>query len=257
MTTAPLTVVFDPDAMAGHARAYAAHRAALAALPGSFRVVTDQPADVFATVAAGTGWLERIAPALHGPVRAVLIAGLDPSALPGLRDLAALAADKRLIAAVASGYADDAAWQATVPEARHDLEALTLIDAVAAVPAGGTLFDALMDQLALVESLAGPLERTRALSVTAGHYVLAGEAGSVTVSLSGTACTAEPGSLEIDLVGRQARWHVEFSSAAAAFPAAITRHDADGARTRRPLFQGGSGPAGCVCTRKSTLRSSI
>jgi hypothetical protein len=238
MTVDPLTVAFDTGGATGHDAVYAAHRAALAALPGSFRLVHDQPADVLVTVASGARWLDRITPLLSAPAKAVLIAGLSPSAVAQLSALAVLAADRGLSTAVASGPADDAAWRAALPDAAGDLDGLTFIDSVTTPCAGGSLFDALLGQLALVESLTGPLEKATTLTATATHYVVSAHAGSTIVSLSGTTCTAEPGRVELDLIGPATRWHAEFSAAGTARPAEITRHDITGAQTRRPLFQG-------------------
>jgi len=242
MTTAPLTVAFDSDGASAHAARYAAaryaaHRAALTALPGSFRVVSGQPADVLVTVAADTGWLARITALLTGPVKAVLVAGVAPSAVGDLRGLAALTADSRLPVVVDSGPADDAAWRTALPSAQRDLGEMVFIDTVATPPAGGCLFDALLGQLALVESLTGPLEQVVTLAATVSGYVLSAAAGSTAVSLSGTACAAEPGAVELDLIGARARWHAEFTAGIAS-PARIVRYDADGARAARPLFQG-------------------
>jgi hypothetical protein len=238
MTVNPLTVAFDSGEVTGHAATYAAHRTALASLPGSFRLVHDQPADVLVTVASGADWLDRITPLLSAPTKAVLIAGLSPSAVAQLNALAALAADRRLATAVASGPADDAAWQAALPDAAGDLGGLTFIDTVTTPRADGSLFEALLAQLALVESLTGPLEKATTLTATATHYVLSAHAGSTAVSLSGAVCTVERGRVELDLIGPAVRWRAEFSAAGPARPAEITRHDITGAQTRRPLFQG-------------------
>jgi hypothetical protein len=237
--TSGLTVAFDATTATGNTDPYAVHRATLGSLPGSFRVLPAPPADVLVTAATGTGWLSRITPMLSGGTRAVLIAGHEPSAAGDLRGLAGLAADKRLIVAVDNGYADDAAWQVALPDLAADLADLALIESVITVPAAPySLHHALADQLVVIESLTGALARTSALSTAPRHYVVSAAAGAVPVSLSGAVCGAEPGSLELDLVGAQARWHVRFSSRAAARPAEITRFDATGAQSRRPLFQG-------------------
>ena len=238
MTVNPLTVAFDTGEVTEHAATYAPHRAALASLPGSFRLVHHQPADILVTVASGAGWLDRITPLLSAKAKAVLIAGLSPSAVAQLAALAVLAAERGLATAVASGPADDAAWQAALPDVAGDLGGLTFIDTITTAPADGSLFDALLSQLALVESLTGPLEKATTLTATATHYVLSAQAGSAAVSLSGTTCTAESGRVELDLIGTAARWHAEFSAAIPARPTAITRYDITGAQTRRPLFQG-------------------
>jgi hypothetical protein len=238
--TTELTVAFDTGATTtGSTDPYAAHRTALGSLPRSFRVLPTPPADVLVTAATGPGWLARVTPLLSAATRAVLITGQGPASAGDLRGLAGLATDKRLIVAVDNGYADDAAWQSALPDLGADLAGLVLIDSVITVPVGPySLPHALTDQLAVIESLTGPLARTSVLSIAPGHYVVSAAAGAVPVSLSGTACAAEPGSLELDLVGARARWHVRFSSRAAARPTEITRFDATGARSLRPLFQG-------------------
>jgi hypothetical protein len=243
VTNEPLTVAFahaDASTRSGHA-------AALATLPGSFRLVGAPPADVLVTTAAGAGWPTRVTRLLAAPTRALVLAAPKPADQPAIAELAAAAARQHVIVAVDSPYADSEAWQDALPALRADLAGLAFIDSVITAeppaPAGSApgavhpLASGLVDQLAVIESLAGQAGNWAAASVSASHYVVHGDAGGVSVSLSGVACSSPPSTLELDLVGADARWHIGFGSVITARPVLISRFDADGTVTRRPLFQ--------------------
>jgi hypothetical protein len=200
--------------------------AVLATLPARFRV--GDPADV--TVVDGTSpdW-----PSLVAVARAALVVTPTPVDPARVRETAAAGVP----AAVDSPYANNPAWTAALPALTAT--PFTLLDSVVTVAAAADLDRALLDQLAIVR----PLLDTSDLDVTANrgtdHYVIAGRCGDAAVTIAGVVAAEVAGELRLDLVGIEERWAVRFEPPQTARPASITRSDANGSHTTRPVFESG------------------
>jgi hypothetical protein len=216
-------------------------RVVLASLPERWRI-TDEDADVAVIDGSHPNWPEALDRTLRRHPRGVVLANAhqaDPDAVAAAADDAGTAA---IPVAVGSPYLADPAFRAALPQLRTDRATSSLYASTIkwmADEGGRNLSAALLDQLAMVDAIVGPLDRLERSHRTASAYLAFGVGGDLAVSLLGASSINRAGHLELSLVGADQRWSVEFDASAISRPALITRYDDSGALTSDPLFEGG------------------
>ncbi len=235
MTTPLLTVDLDP----ADPVVVSAQHAALATIPGRFRIGADRPADVTVVSGRTVDWPAAVTAAIEAGSRGILLTRpgpADPAAVDAAARAAALAG---ATVAVDTSYAGHRTWTDALPELRAVSAAGTLLDSVICAPAtaGGGLPAALIDQLAVVRPM---LEATPTLEPahrSDHHYVLQGTAGGLAINLVGLVSADAAGSLRVDLVAPAEHWRVRFGAPDDAAPVDVERHDETGARSLPQTFQ--------------------
>lgn len=212
------------------------HRAVLAGMPDRLRAI-DADGDVAMVAAGAGGWTTTLIEMLHRGARGALV--VDAGTDDGPEEIAAARRAAREAGAVVHvdrPYAMNRAWQRVSTGWRRDAARAGLLDSTTTV-ATHSMIHALLNQLALVRAVVGPLEQLGLVHHSRSVYQLAGRAGRVRVSLSGTDGPRD--SLTLELIGADTRRRASFAPIGLASPALISTFDQAGGRTEPPLYESG------------------
>jgi hypothetical protein len=214
----------------------AAQRAVLASVPGRFLVTGRGEADVAVVSGRSPEWPDDVARLVDGGTRGVVVVRPGPVEPDRVRALSAAVA-RRAVVAVDTPYATDRTWTAAATVVAADAAVASIVDSVVTVP-HGRLVDSLLDQLAVVRPLLGPVDALRQVHRGPGEYVIAAEVPAPRVTLTGVT-SAGRATLAIDVVAAHRRWQIRFDDTALAFPTVITMHDGTGTHTRPLTYESG------------------
>ncbi len=235
MTTPLLTVDLDPADPAVRP----AHRAALATVPGRFRIAAGRPADVAVVSGRSADWPATVTAAIEAGSRAILLTRPEPADPAAVDAVVQLAARADVRVAVDTSYAGHRTWTAARPELRAGAAGATLLDSVVCVPANAdrSLSAALLDQLAVVRPILEGTPSLQPVHRSSEHYVLQGSVGSLAVNLVGLVSADAAESLRVDLVAPGEHWRVRFGAPDDAAPVDVERFDESGGRSLPQTFQ--------------------
>ncbi len=222
----------------------AVQRAAIAAVPGRFRLVDGPVADVVVVGSHGGAWPELVAEAVREGVRGIMIAGRSSAPTGAAHDTLGQAAAAGIPVVIHTPYAATAAWRSVVAEVVLHATSAGILDSVASWPVAetdqaGASHGALLDQLAVVRPSIEDCDALRiAHSAPGGYEIVA--AGRLVTTLTGVGAPVCDARLDLDLVSADFRWRVRFDTGAAARPVVIQRMDGDGVRESRLRFESGA-----------------
>jgi hypothetical protein len=177
-----------------------------------------------------------LAAAIAAGRRGVLVVRPGPANSSEVRDLARRAAHEATLVGVDVGFAAGRAWKKALPEIKADAPTATLVDAVATFD-GVSPVTAFVEQLAVVRGILPALELPEVAHRSANQYVVAGQFGSVAVSLTGLRAPLSGCELSLNVVGPQYRWRVRIGGDELARPSEIVRFDSAGGHAQPVLYE--------------------
>lgn len=192
------------------------HRAVLASLPAHFRVVTDGPADAACATSESPPAGVRV---LVGDASETAHSTTTIPIMPAWTYLPRMEAD------------------ACFAEARsRSFEMISCLITVAAA-AKGELFEALLEQLAILRALTGTEPSVGAFQHDAKGYRAVVRIGPAAASLIGRVSPLARDTLQLDAVGKKHRLDIAMDAATLARPAIIRLFGSDGLRQAMPIHQ--------------------
>jgi hypothetical protein len=218
-------------------RVSALHQAVLASVSGRLRFSTEQGADIMLVCGGCSQWLDRVASAIDAGARGVLVAAPGRAAPDRVQRIAATAKAAGVAVAVDAAYAADHAWQQARPDIEQDLENASLLDSVVTASNETTLFNALLEQLAVVRPLVGSFSELQLVHQAMDQYSIVGAASDVVVSLTGIISGLGGNELRVDLVGVNRRWRARWYGDSLAQPTEVTRYDKYGEVSSPPVYE--------------------
>jgi hypothetical protein len=176
-------------------------------------------------------WLDHMSAAVRAGVAGVLV--VHPSPDPpasAVREAAAAAHAAGVVVAVETTWASHPAVPGVATMVTDRLSGAALVDSVVAVAVDDERSSptVLLDQLALVRAVAGPLDSVRFRADSAHGYSIGASRGTTTVALSAVrSTTAEPGA-RVSVYGPAGEAHLRVTADGTAAPASASFVDADG-----------------------------
>ena len=213
----------------------------LASVPGRFLLAGTGPAEVVVVSGDRPDWPAAVAAAVRDGATGVLLAQPGLADPEEVRRLSAAVAGHAAVA-VDTRYANDRTWQSALGDVGGDAGTASILDCVVSVQgegSAGALAGALLDQLAVVRPLLGPLDELRPVYRRGRGYVLVAQTPGPRVTLTGISSAVGGGALALDVVAPAYRWQVRFHDAALARPTEVTRYDETGAHTRALVYESG------------------
>jgi hypothetical protein len=216
-------------------------RAAIAAVPGRFRLTREPVAEVVVLDAVAWAWPDLLDRAIGEGARGVLFAGralASPTAARAALDRAALAS---VPVVFHTPFAAAVAWRAVEGAIAADASAAHVLDSVVTWPVAlpdeeSAAGRALLDQLAVIRPLLEAEAELRVVHRTVGGYEIVG-GDALVVTLTGVEAPHRWSRLDLDLVSPSLHWRIRFDAGAPAAPISVERMDADGSQTRPLRFE--------------------
>jgi hypothetical protein len=223
----------------------ATHRAALAGLPDRWRISTAKT-DAAVVYGGHTDWPARAGAELAAGVHGVLVTHPVWTTRAAVETLAAQAATAGARIAVESGYLADPSWKTFLPTLREHATDVVLVDslrtirtATTATSDGHDLRGHWLEQLALLQTVVGPLTEVTFSEEAAEHYATVGESAGRVLNVVGVRGGAAPGHLTLDLIGLARRWRVRFIDGAIARPTTVEMMDTSGVQAAPAIYETG------------------
>jgi len=216
-------------------------RAAIASLPGRFRLAAGAADVVVLNPTPGT-WPSDLERALDQGAQAVLVAGRALAATGAARASLERAAAARIPVLLDTPYAGAVSWRSVSATVAADVDPEGVVDSVVTWPAddpdqAGARGRALLDQLAVIRPLLGDSAAwLRLVNSSAGGYELVADDGPV-ATLTGVRAPVLT-RLDVDVVTSRQHWRIRFDSGAPARPVVIERMDSDGIASRPLRYEG-------------------
>src|SRR5919201_639906 len=231
-----LSVMCDEDVPAGPV---ALVRTVLASVPDHFCLTEGPQADVVVVWGARHSWPATLRRLLDNGITIAVVVSCTAGDCEDVRNVAQQATRAGALIGVDIGFAHARFWRNALPRVRNDLASSILLDSVisSSHSTESPLVTALLQQVAVVRSLVGPLHDMRPNHRSADRYMVAARAGGLLISLSGLVSPRGRTSLWMDLVGSSSRWRIGFGDDALARPGEITRFTAHGAESQAPVFE--------------------
>jgi hypothetical protein len=218
-----------------HLRATVLYRSTLATLPQTFRTapgVTADGCDVAAVSGRSADWPAVACAAMASGVRGLLCTDVSrqpPGTLVGLDELCRRVADTGVAVVVHTPWASHPAVSAAASLMRDDLPAITFVHGVFTTAASDDLPHArALDQLALVRTVAAPVQDGARILAHRGCHEIAATANGVPVHLTTVTSDAGAEHGEIWLLGPDHQWRVEFPDTLVATAPRVSRAGGNG-----------------------------
>ena len=217
--TSPATVTIARPAGEDFARA---QRVVWASLPMS---LTDSPgkARLLAVDGRLPGWLDTLAAAVQSGIAGALVARpvTGPSA-DDIRAVANAATTAGTTVIVQTAWASNPAVPQLAVAVADKVPAIKLIDSLVQVPGdpSGQWADVLLDHLALLRAMSGPLGSVRFARHGANGYTVNGATQATAVTLSAVRSTPWQAAARMDAYGATAEAHLVVPAGGTAAPAA-------------------------------------
>jgi len=217
-----------------------AQHAAWASLPVS---LTQAPASAGLVAVDGRsdGWLEALEDAIRpGPAGVLVVRPAAGPSAPDIRAVAATAVGTGTLVAVQATWAAHPAVPPFARAAAERLSGITLIDSVAQLD--GTRHhrwaDVLLDQLALLRAVIGPLEQARFAVQHEHGYTVDGAIGAGAVAMSAVRSATPPQAARLAAYGATAEAHLIVpSGSTTATPATAWFVDSAGAAMQPTWYE--------------------
>jgi hypothetical protein len=212
----------------------ARHLAVLAGLADHWRIHSADP-DVSVVFGSHSDWPLRADAALAAGVRGVLITRPIWTSRAAVRALAAKAAAAGNRIVIESAFLADPSWKKFVPTLREHAPDTVLIDSLRTVPSstmatsdGQDLGAHCLEQVAIVQTVVGPISEVMLGEQTTEQYALSAEPAGRLINVIGVRSGAASDQLTLDLIGLARRWRVRFDNGAVARPTTVEMMDASG-----------------------------
>ncbi|MCX5240402.1 hypothetical protein OG824_34850 [Streptomyces prunicolor] len=234
-TAPPLAVLLDPalDVPFTHGT--------LAGLPQWLRRTETGPADVVAVTADTPDWPDRLRAVLtdDAPPRAVLLSRVTPANPATVSELAALADKLGIPVVVDSPWALDPTATEHAERLRAAAAGAVVVDTVVVVPtaAGRAPAAVLLDQLALVRLVVGPVSGLRVTGLDGRGHTAGAHAGGVPVQLSSVLSPLGSTQARLSIRSRGEQWQLRFADPNTARPTAALLIDDAGEQLQPTRYE--------------------
>ena len=212
----------------GASPAITAQTAVLASIPARFRLV-DGPADILMGSCADIG----VSAGLYAP-KGLFLTDIGLASANQFQTLLSRAKDRAIVVA---SLAEHALTSDQIAFLRGDSnETPAIIDCRMTLP-GDRFVEGALEQIALLEALAGPVSNLSLLSRTAACLILSADFGSW--SGARLLCGRGKTSLQLNTVSRGLRRRLDIQADTHARPAELTVFDSRGSSRSSAIFEGG------------------
>lgn len=186
-------------------------------------------------------WATQVQEAVLGGSAGVLLTAPGPCPASDLADAVRTVGAAGTPVVVPLRLVGNQAWAHSAEAVQRCAEQSVFLDSVNRwLPGAGEsqpLFDSLVEQLALVGSVVGPVDSLQVRHRSASQFIINGMAGDVVVNLTATLTEAPDAGMQVELVGIQERWSFWLPDSCTARPGKITRYTTAGLESARPVFE--------------------